>query len=423
MKRIYIKTVVLLLITLVWYQSQGQSTYNSAYSRFGLGDLYHLSNAVNGAMGGIKYGVSSNFLVNPANPASYSGFSRNYFVFDAGLNGSAVRMTSGDRVRDDGHFNLSSLAFGIPLTKRWNAALGLMPYSSVGYAISDPGYNEDFGGYNTIFEGNGGISRVFTGTSFNITPSWSAGLNVNYLFGSLNYLQTITFDSISFLNLRSQKSRMINDFTMDAGVQYQLKINTEKDISLITGLSVGLPASLNARENILTQTFKYSGSGFVVIRDTVENIKGAQGEIFIPANIGIGITLKRSDRWLIGAEAAISDWSKYKAFEQQQDSLSPSITAAIGGQYKLNKIHLRGGMRFHQTYLQIRGEQLNEFGISFGVGIPFYNKFYSISMLSLGFELGQRGTLNEGLLREQFGRVWLNFTMNQERWFKRREYL
>lgn len=400
----------------------GQSTYDSPYSRFGLGDIFQLSNAMNGAMGGLKYGINSAYLVNPSNPASYSAFARNYFVFDAGLQGSMVRMTSGEQTRDDGHFALGSMTFGIPLSEKWNAALGLVPYSSVGYNISDPGFNDDFGGYNTIFEGSGGISRLFLGGSYKIGKRLSLGVNANYLFGSQNYLQTVTFDSINFINVRSEKSRLISDVAFDAGIQYMHPLNTEKGTSLTVGLSAGIPGSLSAREDILTETFRYSGSGAVIVLDTVQYMRGENGNIVLPLNVAGGLSLRRSDRWMAGVDLSLQDWSDFEAFGRN-DSLTQSFQVAVGGEYKINSWYLRGGVRFNQTYLQLKGSQLNEYGISFGVGIPVYNKSYSVSLLSAGIEIGQRGTTENGLIKESFSRIWINFTMNQERWFKRREYL
>lgn len=398
-----------------------QFTYNSPYSRYGIGNLYQVVNAHNAAMGGLKYGINGSYLVNPSNPASYTAFKKNYFTFDAGLNGSAARLTAGSKARDEGHFNLNNLAFGVPLGDRWGGAFGLIPYSSVGYSISEHTIHPDFGGYNTIYEGNGGINRVFGGLAAKITPNLSAGINANFMFGSLNYLRTVVFDSTYYLNLRSRKSRIIHDVSFDAGLQYTHTLNETRGMSLTAGLMAGIPSRLSGREDVLTETFRYSGSNVVVIRDTVENVSGAEGTMNLPLQLAGGLSLRRAERWMAGVDFAWQDWSGFSAFGSV-DSLKPAFQVALGGEYKLNTLLLRAGLRYQQSYLEIRNNQLSEVGISFGVGLPVYNKNYSVSMISIGLEAGMRGTADDGLIKESFGRLWLGFTMSQERWFKRREY-
>lgn len=401
--------------------SIAQSTYESPYSRFGFGDLYNVSNAVNGSMGGLKYAVRSNNLVNPSNPASYSIFGNHRFVFDATLEGSMVRMSTEDKARDEGHFNLSSMSFGIPLGDKWGAAVGFLPYSTVGYSIQDPGFHQKFGGYNTTFDGSGGMSRVFAGVAYDFAPGFSVGVNANYLFGSLNYNQIVTFDSIHFLNIRSQKTRVVNDFTFDVGIQYRHDIDEDKETYLLSGLSVAIPANLTGYEDVLTETFRYSGVGTVIVSDTVSFLQSEKGKVKLPLAISAGVNYGRSDRWMLGADVSVQDWSSFEAFGIK-DSLSQSFQIAVGGQYRVNNVLLRGGARFNQTYLQIKDNQLNEYGISFGFGVPVYNAAYSVSLLSFGVEIGRRGTSNHGLIKENFAKVWLSFTMNQERWFQRRQY-
>lgn len=41
--------------------------------------------------------------------------------------------------------------------------------------------------------------------------------------------------------------------------------------------------------------------------------------------------------------------------------------------------------------------------------------------VNLGVELGQRGSLNNGLVRERYTRVVLGLTLN-DRWFVKRKY-
>jgi len=78
----------------------------------------------------------------------------------------------------------------------------------------------------------------------------------------------------------------------------------------------------------------------------------------------------------------------------------------------------RGGVRFEQTGLNVDGHDINEFGISFGLGLPVGRMF---SNINLGFEFGKRGTKDFGLIQENFFNTFLSFSLN-DRWFEKRLY-
>ena len=78
----------------------------------------------------------------------------------------------------------------------------------------------------------------------------------------------------------------------------------------------------------------------------------------------------------------------------------------------------RAGMRFENTGLKINNETINEFGISFGVGIPVGRVF---SNANLGFEVGQRGTTKQNLIQENFVKFQISLSLN-DRWFEKRKF-
>jgi hypothetical protein len=75
-------------------------------------------------------------------------------------------------------------------------------------------------------------------------------------------------------------------------------------------------------------------------------------------------------------------------------------------------------VRFEETGINIRGEDVNEFGISFGAGLPVGRLF---SNINIGFEFGRRGTTNNGLVQENFFNTFVSLSLN-DRWFKKRYY-
>ena len=75
--------------------------------------------------------------------------------------------------------------------------------------------------------------------------------------------------------------------------------------------------------------------------------------------------------------------------------------------------------------------QLNEMAISFGAGIPIRRTFQEVNtdegrifkylaLLNLGFEIGQRGTLDNNFIKEKFISARIGITIN-DKWFIRRK--
>ena len=89
---------------------------------------------------------------------------------------------------------------------------------------------------------------------------------------------------------------------------------------------------------------------------------------------------------------------------------------AIGTYWK--RISYRAGIRFENSGLNIVGQDINEFGISFGVGLPAGKLF---SNVNLGFEVGKRGTTDFGLIQENFFNAFLSLSLN-DKWFEKRYY-
>jgi hypothetical protein len=96
-------------------------------------------------------------------------------------------------------------------------------------------------------------------------------------------------------------------------------------------------------------------------------------------------------------------------------SLTPDITSTS----YFNRVVYRAGVYYNQTSLELRGNQLNEYGVSLGVGLPLRKSLQSA--VNIAFEFGQRGTTTDNLIKEQYARIVLGLTFN-EVWFQKRKY-
>jgi hypothetical protein len=81
-------------------------------------------------------------------------------------------------------------------------------------------------------------------------------------------------------------------------------------------------------------------------------------------------------------------------------------------------VSYRAGVSYKQTYLKFDNQQINDYGITFGVGLPIYR---SNSTINVAVEFGRRGTTNNNLVLENYTK--LNMSVNlYDLWFIKRKF-
>jgi len=444
-------------------------------------------------MGGTGIGMRPYFNLNVSNPASYSSLLFTTFEIGASTSFAKMQTTSLSQRKSETAFSYFALGFPV-VNQKWGAALGLIPFSNVGYKIVAPG---TVNGTNvtTTYEGTGGVNRFFIGNAVTIKKKLSIGVNASYLFGTLDRIRLVDFNDIHAFDARYTYSTIIRDFYFDSGLQYtfdslkfersdSLKMydNTERNLrdsiniltdmadslskgkstdapeiklqleviqkniselntriteadlarhnvmrrrqkgnwSLTFGLTGSLPTNISASQDSLEELYQSSGS-FVIIKDTILNTEGQKGIIKFPLTVGFGFTLKKGLRWLISADAVMQNWKDY-SFLGVKDSLRNSMRISLGAQYTPDErgpksywqtMQYRLGGFYNQTYLQLKGSKLNEYGVTAGLGFPIRKGF---SMIQLSTMLGTSGTTDNNLIKEDFVRVSIGVTFI-DRWF------
>ena len=120
-------------------------------------------------------------------------------------------------------------------------------------------------------------------------------------------------------------------------------------------------------------------------------------------------------------------WSKAKFFGSTNPVLTDLDKFAIGAEWipdrfsirsYLNKVAYRAGIKYEKSYLLLGNQQINDFGISFGVGLPIYR---SNSTINIAAEIGRRGTTKHNLVLENYAK--LNLSVNlYDLWFIKRKF-
>lgn len=406
-----------------------QGRVGSPYTRYGIGDVTTSTLTRNNSMGGVSYTLPYNNGINYINPAAVADIDTLTFIFDFGLNGG-VRMYSIDEPsssQSKSDIHLSHMNFGFAVTKWWKAAVGVSPFSDVGYSIvsNDTSLNVD---KNYLFAGDGGVTKVFLTNAFSPFKDFEIGVTASYIFGKIYQSNAIVFndDTGAYLNVFEQNEIRVNDFTFDAGIKYDFEVNDKN--SLTIGAVYGYNPQLNAtRSSIVYNTLSTGGTA---ITDTVFYADDEVGKIGLPQKIGLGIGYNYDNKLYLGIDYSMQDW-KGAQFFGEIDELNNGSFLSFGGEYVpagrqksafkyWQAVSYRGGVHFNQNYMNLSTGQtpINDFGISFGLGLPMK---HSKTSFNVSLELGQRGSLDNGLVKENYAIIGLNFNL-AEMWFVKRKF-
>ncbi len=414
----FVTLAVLLMLPTILFS---QITTYSPYSRFGLGNMVHQGSARNFAMGGIGLALRDDNLINPLNPASYSEQDTLSFLFDAGLNGNHKIMRSNTQRMALNNSGLNHILMGFPITRWFKSSIGLLPYSRVGYNIVEFDLVPNIGIIDYAYEGAGGLNKVLWGNAVKLNRYVSVGINASYLFGSLTQSRTVDFPSDgNIFSTVNRRRVIINDFYFTYGLQVNIPL--QNNLKLTGGVIFEPKTKASAYNDMFLENILRFGT--TMVRDTAMNVTGEKGYVNLPSNFGVGLSLRNSNKFIIGADFYSQDWSNTMILGQT-DSLTRSNSIRIGGQFQpepddfrnyFNRIKYRAGFYYTQTYLKIRGEQINDFGFSLGLGLPFRN---TKTTFNFAIEYGQKGTLAQNLIKENH--LTFNFSLSlYDFWFFKR---
>ena len=410
---------ILFFLLITGEVSLAQQTTSSPYSRFGLGDLNYQFSSVFNSLGGGGYAINDSKIINPFSPASYSSYQSNSFLFSTGINNETIDIQSLTDNQTVNNLSLSHILFGFPLTKKIGSSFGIIPFSSIGYSMQN---RDDIFGADMLYDGDGGISKVYFGSSLELHQNLSVGANASYLFGGLNRRKRLVFDDETIFNSRSNSLINIKGIYYEFGAVFSKKIddnNSQISISINTSNNT----NVDAKRTNLVETFEYSGTNEIVKDTFVNSVE--KGSVILPkyTNLGLAYSL---DNWLFVFDYSTQNWSDYELFEES-DSLTNSQRISAGLQYTpdissvnqfYKRCHYRVGLALNTTPLQINNTQLEDKSISFGIGIPIKkNKStYDISLI-----LGQRGTTSNNLLKENYVKIGLSMSF-EGIWFVKQKY-
>jgi hypothetical protein len=411
-------SIVVVLLAFVSH-IDAQIATSSPYSRFGLGELQQSIFPEYNAFGGASTAISNSHSVNPTNPATYTSFGPNSFLLSTGGWHQTTKMQNATTEQIVNNNAFSHLILGFPINRKLGASIGMIPFSSTGYEINthDAEHNADMNYY-----GDGGLSKIYFGAATANEFGLSIGINASYLFGGLNRRKQLVYDDESFLNSRSNSKINLKGYYYELGMLYETTIN-ENDAFTI-GFTANNNSSIRAKKSAIVESFEFLGFS-AVPKDTFVNIT-EWGDITLPKYTSLGISYNKDKRWLLVADYSMQDWAEYTMFDES-DNLANSMRVSGGIQYTpeynsvtkyYKRINYRFGASYSNTPLQFDNNQLTEKSVSFGFGIPVKK---SRTKYDFSCTLGQRGTTENNLIKEQFVRLGLSVSYDGI-WFVKRKY-
>lgn len=411
--KIQLSVVALLVTALSWIplSLNAQNTTLTPYSRYGYGMLSDNATSIQRSMGGIGYAMNSGRQINVMNPASYAAIDSLTFLFDIGMDLTALWSTEGDSREKTFGGGLDYITMQVPIGKYMGASVGLLPYSSVGYSFGSTIDN----GYTTR-EGSGSINQLYLGVAGRPFKGFSIGANVAYLFGTTYndlYATTISGSRSLF-----ERQMVVRDWRADFGAQYSFNINPANRFTL--GVTYSPAKDFHGH----TFGMYYDASIENAKIDTVGYTK-LGGKYSMPETWGAGINWQHGTRLMVEADFTYQPWAKakYASLEGFEDTrLTDRWKIAAGFQYVPNargayfkRVNYRLGAYYNHDYLMIKDNNVREYGITAGFGFPVPSFKTTIN---LGFEWKHRRAHPTPLLKEDYLNITIGINFN-EMWFRK----
>ncbi|MFT6095322.1 MAG: hypothetical protein ACJAXY_000547 [Nonlabens sp.] len=419
-----IRSLVIAVVILTSINCIAQSRTSSPYSFFGLGQQTFNGTIENRSMGGMRTYVDS-VHINLRNPASYGNLRVTTYALGA-VHSKTWASTEAESDSYDAT-TIEYVSIGIPLGKKAAFGFGLVPFNSVGYEIGTVTEN-----LYSRYTGEGSITRAYLGFGYKITPELSIGGEFRYNFGQETNSSSVAVNNVQFGTNETNETDF-SGASFNLGLHYQKMIDNQLEIQASAVYSP--ESNLNAKNERMISAFILSG-------DLNENIFNSRATEFgeqslrLPSELTFGLTIGEPLKWNIGAEYSARGSSALtsRSFAPETTTFKDAVSYRAGGFYIPNynsitsywdRVVYRGGIRYEELGLQVSGDginssDINEFGISFGLGLPI-GRSSGFSNANLGFEYGQRGTQDAGLIRETFFNFSLGLSLN-DTWFIKRKY-
>lgn len=426
-----IKKLILSLTLVFGLSAYAQQGTASPYSFYNGGDIHFKGTHDIKTMGSLAVfqdSIHAN-LLNPASTAQLQGAN-----LALGLSTSMTKFTSAQNNVDVNRTTFDYLSLAFPAGK-FGFSLGVMPRSFVGYDILNEAQENEFT-VRKNYLGEGGINRAFVGIAYRITDRLNIGVETQYNFGqSENSVIKFITDDGHGLSLDRGTRELINNrysgLSINTGINY---VHPLKDkIQLNIGVTYSPEMKIDNEQDITLSTIELANDLSFKDIDVFEQ-PTRKNKFVLPSKYSIGAGIGDPNKWFAGIEYTGTQSSQINAYNTYSNaSYNDGYKIAAGGFYTpdhrsltsyMKRMTYRFGARYENTGFVLNQQEIKDYSISAGFGLPIgeMREGISLSNLNIGVEYGQRGTSSHGLIKENYFNISVGLSFNDFSWFVKRKF-
>lgn len=413
--------ICILSITESFAQKESRLYGNSPYSALGIGDIFSGSAIAYDAMGGTGLSFGNGIAVNTINPALLA--KNRYVAFNTGLRGQYKTLSNGTLSQSDFGMNLSHITLAFPVKTNWTTAITMQPYSGVDHEAR---FTQTIAGtdktVNHTYKGLGGLSKAAWSNGVVIAKKLYVGAELGYYFGSFRRDTTSRLlVSSDDLYLRFTDRVSVSGFELKTGFAFQQKLSEKWNLNV--GGTYELQNKLKGERIRTFSTLYDQGNGPQIIQKP-DTLALYNGGITLPSRYALGFSIESPYKWTFAAEYSRQDWTKYLNFDGKKESnLTVSEKISVGLEYLpkytstkyFNQVFYRAGFQQVKTPYLVNGTHIKDNSFSLGLSTPL--AYRSVSYIDFSISVGNRGVVGNGLVKENYVKMSLGFSLMDTRWF------
>jgi len=378
----------------------------SNYSAFGIGELHHGIGAAYDALGGTSIAVPFGSTITNKNPAQWAFLKTTRLQTGYRFNQQKVANENNTLWQNNGKIDGLLINFCLDTGLAANINLGFTAYSSVNFLVAFPVDIDDCGTHlvgKTVYQGQGGLSQGWLGSSIKPFEWLSLGASVFTLFGNIQKSAATLLYGHNTVPSRTY----IRDVYSSLGLRFGFVLEPLNNLYL--GAYTEMHPSFKTEREIVYQS-AFLGDSIIVIPNSYD----------YPSLFGAGLSYTLGD-FMFAADYLEQDFSRFtynngNAAFKKYSNLSFGFAKLGRFGYKrtvLDRTTLMIGGGYKQKYISVQGTDINEYYGSFGFSAPLVG----FARFDAAFTFGVRGTIDNGLIKENFGRLTISLSIG-DIWFQ-----